>query len=235
METDISAKVLTMPESHPYRSSEIDKIMQALSKARGLYKPLKPNEDCPGGKFANIMAIFEATRIALAENELAFYQYIELLDQGSGAALLKSVLGHSSGQFIMSCARIVAGTTDRQTGNTYEIHKRFHALMLLGIAPSEHDPMAFDDGGQEQDEDNLVKRLKKPQSEKKIDRTDVIAKDQYNELLIELDSYPEIVENILEVYNIETLADLPKEEYHPAMRKIHKIKRTLDDYKNKKQ
>jgi len=221
-------------EQSPYRSTEIDKIMQALAKARGSYKSLVPNEDAPRGKFANIMAIFEATREALAENELAFYQYLELLDEGSGASILKSVLGHSSGQYIMSCARIIPGTTDGATGNIYEIHKRFHALMLLGIAPSTNDPMAHDDGGELQDETYLINKLKKPHSEKKVDRRDVVSTEQYNELMIELDSYPEIVENILEVYNIESLADLPKEEYHPAMRQIHKIKRTLDDYKNKK-
>lgn len=219
-------------QSQPYRSDQIDQIMGALSKAQGSYKHLIANESAPGGKFANLKAILDAVRDSLSANGLAIYQYIELLDEGSGAALLKTILGHSSGQYVSSCARVITGKTDRQTGNIYEIHKRFHALMVLGIAPSENDPLSFDDNGTELDEQALIEKIRKPKSQVRepIDRNDIINKDQYAELMIELDGYDDIAKNIMEVYGISTIADLPRDEYHKARSKILKIKRTHDEY-----
>jgi hypothetical protein len=219
-----------------YRSDEINEIMGALSKAQGAYKKLMANQDAPGGKFANLQSILEAVRESLAKNGLGFFQFIELLDEGSGAALLKTTIGHESGQYIASCARVVAGKTERQTGNIYEIHKRLHALMLLGIAPSDNDPIAFDDNGEIMAEQHLVASLRKPDSPKKeeVDRMDVINKTQYEELLIELDGFEKIAKDIMEVYDIHTLADLPASEYHRARAKILKIKRTQEDYLRKK-
>jgi len=209
--------------------------MGSLAKAQGTYKALVSNESAPGGKFANLKAILDAVRESLSANGLAFYQFIELLDEGSGAALLKTMIGHESGQYISSCARVVTGKTDRKTGNCYEIHKRFHALMLLGIAPSENDPLAFDDNGIEQDEDVLIETIRKPKSARiEMDRDDTVNNEQYTELMIELDDYPDIARNVMDVYGISTLADLPKEEYHKARAKIMKIKRTQDDYQTRK-
>ena len=130
-----------------YRSADIGTIICSLGKAQATYKPLAANEDCPGGKFANLQAILDAVRESLANNNLGFYQHIELLDDGAGAALLRTIVGHESGQYISSCARIIPGKNERQTGNIYETYKRLHALMVLGIAPSKNDPFAFDDGG----------------------------------------------------------------------------------------
>lgn len=222
-------------EAKANRSEEINEIMGALSKAQGAYKSLVANESVPGGKFANLKAILDAVREALSANGLAIYQYIELLDEGSGAALLKTILGHSSGQYVSSCARIVAGKTDRQTGNVYEVHKRFHALMILGIAPSDNDPLAFDDNGSEMAEQDLIERVRKPKDSKVVvDRNDTINKDQYDELMIELDGYEEIAKDVMEVYGIKTIADLPREEYHVARKKIMKIKKIEQEYLQRK-
>ena len=215
-----------------YRSEAINEIMGALSKAQGDYKPLVANQSVSGRKFANLQAILDAVRDALSTNGLGFFQFIELLDEGSGAALLKTTIGHESGQYISSCARVVAGKTDRQTGNIYEVHKRLHALMLLGIAPSDNDPIAFDDNGEMMAENHLVASLRKPDSPQKeeIDHNDVINAHQYSELLIELNGFEKIAKDIMETYDIRTLADLPATEYHKARSKILKIKRTQEEY-----
>jgi len=219
-----------------YRSQEINEIMGALAKAQGSYKKLVANQDAPGGTFANLQAILEAVRESLSKNGLGFFQFIELLDEGSGAALLKTTIGHESGQYITSCARVVTGKTERQTGNIYEIHKRLHALMILGIAPSKNDPVAFDDNGEIMAEQHLISQLRKPDSPQKedIDHTTVINKTQYEELLIELNGFERIAKDIMEVYDLATLADLPASEYHRARAKILKIKRTQEDYLRKK-
>lgn len=231
--TSLSKKLDKFPESsiNRYQSEKIDLIMAALSKAQGGYKKLVPNELTIDGRFANLEAILDSCRAALSDNEISFFQYIELQDEGSGAALLKTTLGHSSGQWISSFARVISGKTDRQTGNNYETHKRLNALMLLGIAPSKYDPIAFDDNGLEQSEEVLVDTLRKPKENRlKEYRQEVINKDNYNELLIAIGDNMEILKDILSVYGITTLADLPKEEYHKTLDKIRKIRRTEEDY-----
>lgn len=215
-----------------YRSEQIDQIMGALSRAQGSYKRLNANQDALGKKFANLEAILDAVRESLSKNEIGFFQFIELLDEGSGAALLKTTLGHSSGQYITSCARVVPGKTDRRTGNKYEIHKRLHALMILGIAPSENDPIAFDDDGEIIEDQHLVDTVRKPSSAHKeeIDHEDVINKHQYEELLIELDGYGDLAKEIMKTYGIGTLADLPKGQYQIARKKIFNIKKTFEEH-----
>jgi hypothetical protein len=214
-----------------YRSAEIDKISAALSKAQGAYRPLAPDTDSAHGKFASLRAILDAVREALDKNALAFHQHIEILDEGTGASLLVTTLSHESGQHIGSVGRIIAGKTTRRSGNLIEIHARIHGKLVLGIAPSENDPICFDDDGEEIAHETLIEVVRKGKNpEKVIDKEDTISKDQYEELLIELENEPSICKDILECYNIETLADLPREEYHKARTRILKIKRTQEDY-----
>src|ERR1017187_407922 len=168
-----------------YRSDEINLIMGALAKAQGAYKPLQPNEEVGGGIFANLTAILEAVREALSVNGLAFYQYIHLLDEGSGASLLYTVLSHESGQYVSSCSRIVSGATFRETFTGIEAYKRLNALLILGIAPIGKDPLIYDDNGVEQAEKTIIKNLRTSDRSKipKSQHPDVISKDEYEDLL----------------------------------------------------
>lgn len=230
-----TATLLSKVIKMEYRSTEIDKIMAALATAQGTYKPLVANEEARGGKFANLQAIIAAVKESLASNGLAFFQQLEIQEEGNSYTLLKTFLGHSSGQWICSMARIIPEKTDRSTGNKYEIYKRLHALMLLGIAPSSHDPIAFDDNGDELKEMTLIEELKKPNENKKtLDRNDVITNENYKDLLIELEDYEDIASDILTTYGIETLADIPREEYHKVRAQILRIKKTHDDYNKRR-
>lgn len=216
------------------RSFNTGQIYAALAKAQGEYKKLRANEVGNQGKtFANLEAILEATREALAKNQIMFSQNIKLLDEGSGAALLITKLGHSSGEWIASYARVVVGKTDYATGYSYEIHKRLHALMLLGIAPSAHDPIAHDDNGADQSDRRAVDEMLKPKVERDIDRTLVISKDQYDTLNKELDVYPTkddgdyMLTKILETHGIETLADLPKDVYPEVILNLRTVRANI--------
>jgi len=194
-----------------------------------------PDTESAHGRFASLRAILAAVREALAENSLALHQHQEILEEGTGASLLVTTLSHESGQHIGSVARIVAGKTDRRTGNIYEIHKRIHAMMILGIAPSEKDPVAFDDDGEEISQENLIEKVRKGKKQPEPTENEyTISKDQHDELLIELDGEPEICKDILECYNIDTLADMPREEYHKARARILRIKKNKDEYEQRR-
>ena len=210
--------------------------MGAIAKAQGNYKRLIPNEDSSVGKFANLQAILDATRESLSANAVSFFQYIQLLDEGSGAALLHTVLGHDSGQWISSTARVIIGNTDRQSGNSIETHKRIHAATLLGIAPSKNDPVMIDDNGEEQFENHIIESLQKSKDSKlpKDVREEVITNDRYKDLMWELEGFEDIAKGIMEKYDIESLADLPNSEYHQTLASIKRIKKTHERYVNRK-
>ena len=207
-----------------YRSAEINLLSEALSKAQGSYKTLIPTQDGPCGIYSSLRDILIATRESLSLSVLSFYQYIELQDEGMGASILRSILSHSSGQFISSCARVA-----QEDFPKIEDYKRMHAYMLLGIAPVGNDPLL-------ENEHEAIEKMAatKPRSPAYIRPSmgnSSLTTDEYNELVWELEEYPEIAKSILKYYNISTIADLPRQEYYPARMQIKKIKKAHEDFK----
>ncbi len=217
----------------PFRSQHIDKIALALAKAQGSYKEMISNQESPNGPYANLHATFAAVKSGLSENGIAIYQHTIPDD---GPKILETILMHSSGQWISSKERIIPGHTLRSTGNKYEIVKRMQAQMILGIAPTDNDPISFDDGGEELAQLQLIDDLKDPDSKKMmLDRDETITTEQYHELMSELDGYPEIAQDVLEAYGIESLADVPKSEYYKTKAKVMRVKRASENLVHKKQ
>lgn len=222
-------QIISYIQNHPLKhsSASIDQIMGALAKAQGMYKPLVANQEGPHGRYANITAILDSVREALSTNGLYFWQYIELIDEVAGAALLVTKIAHESGQWIASYARVLSSQTNRETGATYEYHKRQHAYMILGIAPSACDPYLYDDDGIEQEEEHMIEKIRKPVPEK---AQETLTKDQYLDLKYELEGHEELAKDILKFYAVDTFADIPKGEYHKALVKIRRIKKSQEDY-----
>lgn len=205
-----------------YKSDDISAVVGSLAKAQGSYKTLIANEDGPYGMFANLQAIIAATRESLSLNGLSFYQYVELQDEGSGASLLWSTIAHEGGQYIASGARIM-----QEHFAKIEDYKRIHAYLILGIAPVGRDPLLI------HEQDAIEKMAAtKPRAPKYIrpSHSNSLTTDEYNDLMWELEEYPEVAKSILKYYSISTIADLPREEYYPAKAQIKKIKKTHEDY-----
>jgi hypothetical protein len=215
-----------------YRSLEINHLAGALAKAQGSYKKLIPNQTYKNERFANLDAIFAATRESLSNNGLCFSQIDDIVDDGSGIVILKSLLIHESGQWLSSWSRIVPASTERDTARIYEGRSRRHASRLLGIAPSDNDPYLFDDNGESEAQQRLLEDLAKPKEELTKERTGTIrtiSDRQYNELLIELRGYDLIAKQIMDKQGIGTLADLPEDAYHMTQKYIRTIKKELEE------
>jgi len=215
-----------------YWSEEINHIALAMAKAQGAYKPLRPNQTYKGEKYANLEAILTAVREALASNALAFFQHDELMDEGSGAAILKTTIMHESGQWIRSWVRIVSGKTDKETGTIYEFRARQHAVRLLGIAPSNNDPYLWDDNGEMQAELSLMEDLSKPKEVRVREsghRENPINNQQYNQLITTLEGHPRIAKQILKVHDIQSLDELPESSFLNTLGRIHEIKRNENE------
>jgi hypothetical protein len=61
---------------------------------------------------------------------------------------------------------------------------------------------------------------------------ETITKEEYDELMWELDGYAEIVKSIQKFYKIDTLESLPRGELRNTKEKIRKIKKAFDEYVN---
>ncbi len=219
-----------------YASEHTHELDGALAKAQGSYRKPIPNEDDNRGKkFANLSAILDAVREALSLNGLSFTQRIELMDEGQGSMILRTRLGHSSGQWTSSLARIIPTKTLRQEGNLIEIIKRRQAQLLLGVAPSQYDPVGFDDDGAEDHDLIAIESIKKPQSESQkalepLKNTAALTQEQYTDLMTEIGKRDHILASLLSFYNVESAADIPRSEYLKAISKIRKIKDAEDKY-----
>ncbi len=215
-----------------YRSEEIGILYGALAKAQGSYTRPIANQRVPGGEFANLASILDATRPALSANALCFNFYEELLDSGSGASIIWTTLGHESGQWMKSCSRVVSSGTFREKFNAIENYKRLSACNVLGIAPSNGDPLLRDDDGIHEIELETIKKMKDPAKPViRSENIDLITTDQYDDLIHSLDGYEEIAQSLLDFYRIKTIADLPRTELYEARDRIRRLKQTYDDLK----
>lgn len=209
-----------------YQTDEINHLAGALSKAQGAYKKLVPNQIYKGDKFANLNAIFEATREATSANGLSFMQRDEILGDGTGTVIFKSMLLHESGQWISSWSRIIPERTERETAVIYEYRARQHAVRLLGIAPSYNDPYLFDDNGEHQSERRLVEDLQKPREELMRDHDGIrktIDDRQYRALMNEIGEDKVTLKEIQDKQGISTIADLPEDAYLKTLSWVRRV------------
>jgi len=216
-------------------SEKFGELTAALSKAQGSYGSLKPNTPCATGMYANLQAIMDAAQPSLMDNELAFTQGTELTADGDGARLLFSLLSHKSDQFFKSYARLVNDGSDRANDTRNQAIRRQQASLVLGIAPSQHDPAMLDDNGDSQAHEAVIEDLKRVRSGDPVvkkARYETISKLQFDELMIELEGYPEIVKSAFQKYGIDSMADLPASEYHPCRIDIMNLKDTYKKWMN---
>lgn len=81
------------------RSENIGQLAAALAKAQKQYKPLKKESMNPfyNKKYAELSAVIDATKDALADNELSI---IQLPGTDGAKVKIRTVLAHSSGEFL---------------------------------------------------------------------------------------------------------------------------------------
>lgn len=209
-----------------HESGLTNELAAAFAKAQAEYKKVGLNRENPFFKsgYADLDAIIDSTRIALARNNLSFYQYTQITDRGE--TILHSVLKHASGQWISSQARIIPVKNDPQSyGSALSYQKRYQAQTLLNVTISQD--WADDDGEREmhevRHEQNKGVALNTKYNPKE-QSVDTITKEQLEELHYELSEYPDICEQILEGFKIQNLSDLPKSKFLISINRVRDIK-----------
>lgn len=129
------------------QSESIAELATALSQAQAEIKPAKKSGFNPHFKahFATLEDIFNAAQLVLPRFGLSLIQSTELID---GVTLLRTVLLHSSGQWIDGLYPVLCQKNDPQglgSGMTYS--RRYAAMAMLGLPAEDDDAEAATDRG----------------------------------------------------------------------------------------
>lgn len=121
------------------KSEQLNEIFTALSKAQTQFKPAVL--DCYNpfhkAKYASLTSIQESYKEGLSANGLSVLQLAEDQD---GKYSLKTILGHSSGQWISTTMKLLLSKEDMQgLGSAITYARRQAVSALLGIVDSGDD------------------------------------------------------------------------------------------------
>jgi len=141
----MTATGVEVSEVAPARS--LAAIAAALAKAQGQFGPIPRTRTVKvttktGGSYtfnyAPLDTILEAVRPALTANELALTQVLH--GGGREPMMLRTVLFHSSGQFLSSEVALTSvGSSPQELGSAITYMRRYVITAMLGVASEEDD------------------------------------------------------------------------------------------------
>lgn len=157
------------------KSEDIDKLATALAKFQGSLEQPSLNSEVKvktktGGeykfKYADLSECKRAAKQPLADNELSVCQLIE--DDYS----IRTILLHSSGQWISSKVRMPSNTADAQSiGSAITYAKRYAFCAILGIVADDDEDANIASGNTTQKEQPLEQPKKTTNSKVKKELT----------------------------------------------------------------
>jgi len=212
----------------PTKSTELKELFTALAKAQGEMKSAQLSSENPyfKSKYADLNELIKTSRPALSKNGLSVIQ--QILPNEDGQNILHTLLCHSSGEWISTQMKILPPKSDIQSMGSYITYlRRYSYASLVGITTADED----DDGEiavateRKLYAKGTALNLKYNPKENKYE---TITKEQLSELEYELAKYSDIAEQILDGFKIQSLADMPKAKYMPAITRIREIKLLRD-------
>ncbi len=122
----------------PYKSEEIDKLAAALAKAQGSFahprKTIKVNVGTYSYWYADLPAVIDAIREVFAPNGLSFTQFPSM-NWKRKAVLCKTIIFHSSGQWISSEVEVTTKDFSAQSiGSGITYARRYALSAMAGVA-----------------------------------------------------------------------------------------------------
>lgn len=124
------------------KSDNIDLLATALSKAQAELSPAKKDAKNPffESDYATLESVWEAARGPLTKNNLSIVQATE---ENAGIVLLKTILLHSSGQWIESTYPVIPVKQDPQSlGSALTYARRYGFASMVGIVQTDDDANA---------------------------------------------------------------------------------------------
>lgn len=224
--TDLEIKLLQLSDLklNNSRSTDLKELFAALAKAQAEMNTAGLSNTNPffKSRYADLAEIVKASRPALSKHGLAVIQ--QMLTDDNGQTILHTILTHSSGQWIETRMRITPPKSDPQSLGSYVSYIRrysYGALVNVIVCDDSDD----DCETAVREERTTTLKGTNPTNYKAKDQSyDVITKEQLEELNYELNGYPDIAEMVLEKLHLQSLADMPKNQYSISIRRIREIK-----------
>ena len=191
------------------RSEQINELLSALAKAQAEMVPAGKNSDNPffKSKYADFNEIVKASRPALTNNGLSVMQIIR--DKGE-CQVMETVLGHSSGQFVVSEVKIAPAKSDVQSLGSYLTYlKRYSYAAIVGVVIGDED----DDGEAAVQESREYKAYHSTSIK-------TLSADQVGILNDEIGEREDIRDIILNAYKVKTLNHIPATAFEGILKKI---------------
>lgn len=144
-------------------SPAIEKLSEALAKAQAEIKEAALDKENPHfhNPYATLASVWEACRKPLSDNGLSVTQVIGTLE---GKSVLRTVLMHSSGQWIESTCPLITQQAGMQAlGSAITYARRYSLAAIVGVAAGEKE----EDDGNGADKGQGRTRAQKQTREKK--------------------------------------------------------------------
>lgn len=193
------------------QSPMLNELFAALSKAQGEFKVAGKKKDNPFFKssYAGYEDLVEATRPALEKNGLTIFSRIVTREDKQ---YFHMVLGHSSGQYLISEAKISPVKQDIQSEGSYRSYQQRYAYKeLTGVITSD-DPE--DDDGERVMERKPVMQPSEP----------TITPEQEDILEEELGSDNELRKDMFIKLKITSLSQIPRKSFSAILNRLREIK-----------
>lgn len=119
-------------------SPSLGNLAKALATAQGQFKPIKRESTNPfyHSKYADLAAIIDGTREALAKNGLAFTQAVSVND----LVMVETLLMHESGEWVKGAISLKPKADDPQAaGSAITYGRRYSLGAILGVASEDDD------------------------------------------------------------------------------------------------
>lgn len=197
-------------------SEQLNELFSALAKAQGempmaLMTGYNPHFR---SNFADMPDLVRASRPALAKYGLSVSQ-VDWVDD-NGKCFLKTILGHSSGQWVESIMAITPSKNDVQGIMSYRSYvKRYAYASIVGVVASDEP----DDDGNAAVEEPRTVMVEKPAYVEKV------IKEQLDQLEEELKDDLDIAKRVMDGLKIQSLKDMPKNVFLPTLNRIRELKR----------
>lgn len=205
-------------------STAINEVALNLAKAQGEMEAATKNNVNPFFKstYASFADIVRCSRPALAKYGLSVIQIIFFDEERN--MTLETRLMHASGQWISSFMPITPPKDDPQGRGSYITYmKRYAYAALVGVYTEDED----DDG--EKAMHSAAKQESSGRYTKK--NYEKINTEQVKNIMFEIGEHDDIARYLLRQFNIEKLAEIPKEYY---LRVIEKIRANVRSRNEKK-
>ncbi len=208
-----------------YRSVEMNELLTALSLAQEDMKVACKDSENPffKSRYANLQAVVESARPSLCKNGLSVTQYVA---QGNNDIdYLCTMLGHKSGQYIISRMRINPVKQDPQSLGSYITYiRRYAYAAIVGV----YDGCEDDDGNNATRESIPIPSTYIPKQEyKEVQQSlgdEFVSEKQVKYISFKIDQNKELLGDVLKRYGVVNIQSIKKSDAQEALAYIESRK-----------